>query len=106
PEVYQLFDVFLLTSFSEGISVTLLEAMDSGVPAVVTDVGGNGEVVVEGETGYLVPVDEDIQMAQKICKLINDQNLSARIGLAAQQRVAREFSVQRMMDAYCSLYTG
>lgn len=104
PEIYQLFDVFLLTSFSEGISVTLLESMASGVPSVVTDVGGNREVVVGGETGYLLPVDEDIKMVQKISELLDDNDLLIRIGLAAHQRVVREFSVQGMMEAYCRLY--
>lgn len=104
PEVYLFFDVFLLTSFSEGISVTLLESMASGVPSVVTDVGGNREVVVEGETGYLVPVDDVESMAKTVCGLLMDRDLSAKLALAAQQRVVDCFSVQGMMDSYCTLY--
>lgn len=104
PEIYQLFDVFLLTSFSEGISVTLLEAMASGAPAVVTDVGGNREVVFEGKTGYMVPVDDDALMMQRILALLQDQGLSATLGRKAQQRVTRCFSFQGMMGAYCDLY--
>jgi glycosyltransferase involved in cell wall biosynthesis len=104
PEMYQLFDVFLLTSFSEGISVTLLEAMASGVPAVVTDVGGNREIVDEGKTGYMVPVDDEILMMQRIIALFQSQELSTSLSGAAQQRVARYFSFQGMMDAYCKLY--
>ena len=68
-EIYQLFDVFLLTSFSEGISVTLLEAMASGVPSVVTDVGGNREVVVDGETGFLAPLNSDEIIDRKSTRL-------------------------------------
>jgi glycosyltransferase involved in cell wall biosynthesis len=103
--VYQLFDVFLLTSFSEGISVTLLESMASSVPSVVTDVGGNREVVVEGETGYLVPVDADQEMAQRVSELLQNQVVAEQMGRTARERVVREFSVQGMMEAYCKLYS-
>ncbi|MGK2907149.1 MAG: glycosyltransferase [Desulfuromonadales bacterium] len=105
PEIYPLFDVFLLTSFSEGISVTLLEAMASGVPAVVTAVGGNPEVVREGETGYLVPVDDDLLLARRICDLFQGRELASRLGVAARLRVAEAFSVEGMMTAYQQLYT-
>jgi glycosyltransferase involved in cell wall biosynthesis len=104
PEVYQLFDVFLLTSFSEGISVTLLESMASGVPSVVTDVGGNREVVVEGETGFLVPVDADQQLSLRVCELLQNQEKAVQMGRIARERVVRDFSVQGMMEAYCRLY--
>jgi glycosyltransferase involved in cell wall biosynthesis len=104
PEIYQLFDVFLLTSFSEGISVTLLEAMASGVPAVVTDVGGNGEVVVEGETGYMVAVDDDGAMAYRVVRLLADASSSPAVGDRAKERIAAAFSVAGMVNTYCALY--
>lgn len=106
PEIYQLFDIFLLTSFSEGISVTLLESMASGIPSVVTDIGGNREVVVNNETGYLVPVDDDQLMAQRICELQHDGDKASRIGLMARGRVVSDFSIQKMMDAYYRLYNS
>ncbi|RQW86066.1 MAG: glycosyltransferase [Geobacter sp.] len=104
PEIYQLFDVFLLTSFSEGISVTLLEAMASGVPAVVTDVGGNREVVVEGETGYLVPIDDDCQLAQRIVGLLQDWSNALQMSTVVREKVNESFSVERMLVAYQKLY--
>jgi L-malate glycosyltransferase len=104
PEIYQLFDVFLLTSFSEGISVTLLESMASGVPSVVTDVGGNREVVVEGKTGFMVRVDDDQSMSQRVCELLRDVDSHAQMGLSARERVAKEFSMLGMMAEYVSLY--
>jgi glycosyltransferase involved in cell wall biosynthesis len=103
PEIYPLFDVFLLTSFSEGISITLLEAMASGVSAVVTDVGGNREVVVEGETGYLVPVDDDGLLAGRVCELLQETGLGSW-GRAARKRVTEGFSVTGMMGEYQKLY--
>lgn len=104
PEIYPLFDVFLLTSFSEGISVTLLESMGSGVPSVVTDVGGNREVVVEGETGFLVPLDHDQAMARRVAELLQKCDVAVRMGQLGRERVGQVFSVQGMMDAYYRLY--
>jgi glycosyltransferase involved in cell wall biosynthesis len=104
PEIYQLFDVFLLTSFSEGISVTLLEAMASGVSAVVTDVGGNREVVVEGVTGYMVPVDDDRLFAERASCLLMEPEKNMNMAEAARKLVNQEFSVQGMMQAYQELY--
>ncbi|ABL00069.1 glycosyltransferase [Pelobacter propionicus] len=104
PEVYQLYDVFLLTSFSEGISVTLLEAMASGVPAVVTDVGGNREVVVEGETGFMVAVDDDGAMGARVVRMLADTSSSPAVGDRARERVAAAFSVAGMMNNYTELY--
>jgi len=105
-EIYQLFDVFLLTSLSEGISVTLLEAMASAVPSVVTDVGGNREVVVQDKTGFLVPLDDDDRMSQGVCALLQDRDLAWNMGQAALERVSTDFSVQGMMAAYCALYAA
>jgi glycosyltransferase involved in cell wall biosynthesis len=104
PEVYQLFDVFLLTSFSEGISVTLLEAMASGVPAVVTDVGGNREVVVNGETGYLVSVDDDTQMAEKVINILGNSKGWKQIAQNGLDLIICKFSKKKMVDEYASSY--
>lgn len=106
PEIYQLFDVFLLTSFSEGISVTLLESMSWGIPAVVTEVGGNREVLVEGETGFLVAVDDDQLFVQRVCELLQNSTLAANQGEAAQRRLDKEFSLQGMMEKYLHLYSS
>ena len=103
-EIYQLFDVFLLTSFSEGISVTLLESMECGVPSVVTDVGGNREVVIEGETGFLVPVDDDVLFAKRVCGILMDLSLAQCIGKSAKERISSQFSFDEMMSVYCRLY--
>jgi glycosyltransferase involved in cell wall biosynthesis len=104
PEIYQLFDVFLLTSYSEGISVTLLESMACGVPSVVTDVGGNREVVEEGKTGFMVRVDEDVCMARITCELLENHDSAIKIGNSAKIRVQERFSVKAMMESYGVLY--
>lgn len=104
PEIYQLLEVFLLTSFSEGISVTLLEAMASGVPAVVTDVGGNREVVVDGETGFLVSVDDDGLLSTRICGILQNDKMAWAMREVGFARVSEGFSVTGMIAAYQMLY--
>jgi L-malate glycosyltransferase len=104
PEIYQLMDVFLLTSFSEGISVTLLEAMASGVPAVVTDVGGNGEVVKNGETGYLVPLREEAGFSERVSYLLTDSEQARALGEQARCRAQQYFSFATMISNYLDMY--
>lgn len=103
-EIYPLFEVFLLTSYTEGISITLLEAMANGVPAVVTNVGGNSEVVINGDTGMLVSSDDDSDLAAKILVLLNSPERAQWMGERALERVVTDFSFQIMMDNYSVLY--
>ncbi|MFZ3207953.1 MAG: glycosyltransferase [Geobacteraceae bacterium] len=104
PEIYRLMDIFLLTSFTEGISVTLLESMASGVPGVVTDVGGNSEVVIDKITGYLVPLGDEVQLAERIMGLLSDSSRADQMGSNAQKRTVEKFSFDMMMAAYGNLY--
>jgi glycosyltransferase involved in cell wall biosynthesis len=103
-KIYPLFDIFLLSSFTEGISVSLLEAMSYGIPVVVTDVGGNSEVVIEGKTGFLVPSDDDALMAERILQLLLNKDLANRLGANAQERVRKQFSFKGMMEEYMGIY--
>jgi len=104
PEIYRLMDVFALTSFTEGISVTVVEAMASSVPCVVTRVGGNPEVVQEAETGYLVPLGDEELLARRVVDLLRDPQLAARLGGEGRARAAAQFSFGSMMAAYHGLY--
>jgi len=105
-EIYPLFEVFLLTSFTEGISITLLEAMANGIPAVVTDVGGNGEVVDHDATGYLVPLDDDTAMEQCILRILENERHAEILGVNARRRVREHFSFEGMLDNYLAFYMG
>lgn len=105
-EIYPLFEVFLLTSFTEGISVTLLEAMVNEVPAVVTNVGGNPEVVVDGETGFLVEPRREGDFAERVLSLIDDSGLARKMGFKAHLRAKQAFSFNNMQDEYLALYFG
>jgi sugar transferase (PEP-CTERM/EpsH1 system associated) len=97
------FDVFALASLSEGISLTLLEAASAGLPIVTTRVGGNGEVVVDGETGLLVPSADPAAFAEALAAVASRPDRAA-LGAAGRARVERRFSVERMAQAYDELY--
>jgi len=104
PRLLRLFDVFALSSQTEGISVALLEAMATGLPAAVTDTGGNPEVVERGRTGLLAPVGDSEQLGAALADLLADPNRCAAFGSAARERVEQEFSLGRMVREYESLY--
>lgn len=103
-EVLWATDLFALASWREGLPVALLEAMAASLPSVVTLVGGNNEVVIEGETGFLVPPGDAVQMADRINLLLDDPSLRERLGTAARLRVESEFSAKRMVHETETLY--
>lgn len=104
PALLQLMDIFVLSSLSEGLSLSILEAMAAGKPTVVTDVGGNGEIVVEGETGFLTPSMDEKRLAEKVCVLLRDKELRGRLGKGGHDRVNSLFSQERMLKDYQELY--
>lgn len=105
-EIIKTFDVFVLSSRMEGISLTLLEAMAAGKPVVATAVGGNPEVVEEGKTGLLVSVSDAEQMAQAILRIAHDQNLAESFGTAGRKRVEEKFNLHDMVSDYCRIYNS
>lgn len=105
PKAYlALMDVFLLSSFTEGTSMTLLEAMSLGIPAVVTGVGGNPEICVDGRTGRVVGNDDEVGFANAMDALLSDPDERRRMGRNAMDRFEREYSVERMVDCFAGLY--
>ena len=104
PELLKRMTVFVLTSLTEGISLALLEACATGVPAVVTDAGGNTEVVEHGVTGLVVPIKRPELVAEKIDQLLTDEPLRAAMGQKARERIVRHFSLASMTRQYESLY--
>lgn len=96
--------VFVLPSLAEGISNTLLEAMASGLPVVATRVGGNAELVVDGETGLLVPSADPAALAGAMAALLADPARAAAFGAAGRARVCAQFSLDAMVGSYLSLY--
>jgi sugar transferase (PEP-CTERM/EpsH1 system associated) len=98
------FDVFVLPSFSEGMSNTLLEAMAAGVPPVASDVGGNGEIVRDGVDGRLFPSDDEPALRACLEALCRDGAERARLGAAARERVLSTFDIRQMIERYERLY--
>ena len=105
-EILPLFDVFVLPSFTEGTSISLLEAQSCGVPAVVTDVGGNGFVIIHGENGLLCSVDDIDAMAKHIEEILTDNQFATYCALTARKRVKKLFSLKAMAHKYEQFYRG
>ena len=103
---YEIMDISVLTSFSEGLSLTLLESMGYGIPVVATRVGGNPELVVEGETGYLVPVKDKRALVDRIVALIQDKDLRRRMGKEGRLRAERKFRMRDVSSRYLEIYKG
>jgi glycosyltransferase involved in cell wall biosynthesis len=97
-------DVFLLTSISEGIPVTLIEAMAAGLPVVSTDVGGVAEIVRDGETGFLAQAHDGHGLAESLKRLADDVPLRAAMGQRGLARAHERFSDRQMHNAYARLY--
>lgn len=97
--------LFVLASRSEGLGLVLVEAMAAGRPVVATRVGGISEVVVDGETGLLVPPEVPSALAEAIRRLLADRDLAARMGEAGRRRAQELFSAGRMAEQTAALYT-
>lgn len=97
-------DLFILSSLSEGIAITMLEAMGAGLPVVATDVGGNREVVVAGETGLLVPRSDPGALADAVGAVLEDPVRARAWGAAGRRRVEAEFNIAGTVRAYESAY--
>lgn len=97
-------DVFLLTSISEGIPVTVLEAMAAGVPVVSTSVGGLPEMIDDGRNGLLAPAKDDEALAEQVLRLIKDPDLRKRLAAAGKQDVFARFTESQMHAGYERMY--
>lgn len=98
------FDVAVLSSHSESFSNAVLEYAAAERPIVVSDVGGLGEIVRDGETGYLVPPENPGALAEKILRLLDDPQLARRFGIAARQYVFERYDEQKILEQYIDKY--
>jgi glycosyltransferase involved in cell wall biosynthesis len=98
------FDVFVLTSDSEGLPMVLPEAMACALPVVSTDVGGISDTIADGVTGYLAPKGDDVALRSRIERLLGDVELMRTMGARAREVSLSRYSSTRMRDRYLEKY--
>ena len=101
---YAAMDISVLTSSTEGLSITLLESMRHGLPTVVTRVGGNAEIVIEGVTGFLVDLDDGAAFIDRVVSLGRDASLRDALGTAGRRRVEEHFAIDGVARRYLDVY--
>lgn len=97
-------DVFVLSSSSEGLPISVLEAMATGLPVVATAVGGLPELVEDGITGFLVPPGDHAALGAAIAELVGEPERRARMGAAGRARAEAQFSIDACRSAHLELY--
>jgi len=100
------FNLFVLPSEWEGVSLALLEAMASGLPVIASNTGGTPEIVVDGETGLLVPSRDPKSLAEAIQRLLDDSLLRNQMGQSGRARVVESFPIQKTISRLNQLYQG
>jgi glycosyltransferase involved in cell wall biosynthesis len=106
PDVLAASTVFCLNSVSEAASLTLMEAMAASRPVVVTDVGGNPEIVRQGVDGVLVPRRDPAALAAALLQVLDSPALARRMGEAGAARVRDVYRIDRTVQRYFDLYVG
>jgi glycosyltransferase involved in cell wall biosynthesis len=91
-------DVFVSASHSESFGLAILEATASGAAIVATATEGAKEILRDGETGLLVPIQEPVALAEAVGKLLRDEKLRAKLGRQAREAAAKTFSLERMIE--------
>ncbi|HOE96507.1 MAG TPA: glycosyltransferase family 4 protein [Candidatus Sumerlaeota bacterium] len=109
PDLVALFDIFALTPISgESLGTSILEAFCMEKPAVATEVGGTGESVRNGETGFLIPEGPEEEkiagIADALTRLLGDAELRRRMGVAGRQLVERQFTPRRLAEQCAQIY--
>lgn len=99
-------DLFVLPSVAEGFSVAMLEAMATGLPPLITDVGGARDAIDHGENGWLIPPDDPAALSAALIHLLGDAPSRQRLGERARERVQREFSLPVIATRLRALYSS
>ena len=103
-ELLPAFDIYACSSVKEGLSYTIIEAMQAGLPVVATNVGGNPELIQDNKTGLLTPAKDPQILAKKIQWLINNPELGQKLGNNAKQKARDEFNFERMVKITKGVY--
>lgn len=103
-KIMKYFDIFVMSSLTEGMPITLLEAMRAGMPIVATAVGGIPEALDNGKCGILVPPGNELDLAKKIIQLYENTSVKEAISTKAKERFFEEFTVDKMEEKYRKVY--
>lgn len=106
PRLLKAMNVFALSSLSEGMPITVLEAMAAGLPVVATKVGALPDLAEEGLTGFLVEPEQPEAIAERLAELLANPELAKSFGAEARRKVEREFGIDLMLRRYAELYTS
>jgi glycosyltransferase involved in cell wall biosynthesis len=98
-------DICILSTFTEGISNSILEYMALGKPVIATRGGGTVEIVQDNETGFLIEPSNPEELAGKVEVLLNDPQMRMKMGSAGNERIVNAFSIDQMVNKYIELYT-
>jgi glycosyltransferase involved in cell wall biosynthesis len=104
PRILSAIDIFVLTSLWEGLPISVLEAMASAKPVVATHTGGIEEVIIEGKTGFLIPVRDVKKMSDRLIMLLKDGNLRKELGQNARDFLDGSYHLENMVNANQDLY--
>ncbi|MCI0337012.1 MAG: glycosyltransferase [Acidobacteria bacterium] len=104
PGLLGAMNLFALSSLSEGMPITVLEAMCASLPVVATNVGALPELVEEGVTGFLVEPGNDEDFAERISRFYGMEEMTRGFGMAGRHKVEREFRLDQMLQRYADLY--
>ena len=97
-------DVFVLTSLTEALPVSVIEAIAMGLPCIVTDVGGNSDIIENGKQGYLVEPGDYRAIASHLRSMIANPLERRRMGNAARLTAVRQFDLKKMVTKYNELF--
>ena len=103
PEIMKIMDVYCLSSFREGLPLSLLEAMSAGLPVVGTDVPGIRDVIVDGNTGLLVPSDDPARLSEALFEVLTDEELARGLSERGFRYVLREHGSEKWVAGYEAL---
>lgn len=97
-------DVFALPSVAEGMSNSLLEAMATGLPCLASAIGGNTDLLGQGQAGLLLPANDSRAWSEALIRVLSDPELARSLGDSARRRIEMEFSIEAVVDRYQALY--
>ncbi|MEM2373361.1 MAG: GT4 family glycosyltransferase PelF [Thermoproteota archaeon] len=104
PEIMRECDIFVRPSLTEGMPLTILEAMACGLPIIASKIPGTSEVVKDGETGILIKPGDVKQLSDAVIKLIEDENYAKRIRARAYEFIRNHYSWDRIAEEYLKIY--